>query len=212
MLSCPTMSSTQSMSMAIQYSAAICHLLTALAHPYRHSQLPPSDVAPTRVIRNDEETLAQLIRETERCSPRLHKSPLHVTLIWDGFVRGNSKMVNVQDPHPFLLRPPPLRTSLSHSHSFSRSRSPSPSGSHSMTPDRRHSERSGSSAHPPSAPRDPILEVKIIKTCKAKTSRLCGKGRGRARTNAREGSPLTEDGMNYLGFPAAKFQVNSLRR
>ncbi|KAG9006763.1 hypothetical protein FRB94_000447 [Tulasnella sp. JGI-2019a] len=129
---------------------------------------PLSNHDPLRIIYNDEETLADLIRETE------------------------SKMVSVQDPHPFMLRPPPPRAGGSQSHSISRSRSPSLDGSHSLTPDGHHSHRSPSSFHQNNAPQDPILQVRIVKTCKGKKSKLHGKGRGRNRTNVRDGSPVLE--------------------
>jgi len=148
-------------------------------------ELPPSDLAPPRIMRSDEETLAELIRQTE------------------------SKMVNVQDPHPFLLRPTLPRPSGSHSQSYSRSRSPSPSGSHSLTPDGPLFDCSPSSAHPTSIPQDPILEVKLIKTCKGKAHKLHGRGRGRSRANARDDSPVAQD-AGETGQEEAELHLSAL--
>lgn len=105
-------------------------------------------------------------------------------------------MVNVQDPHPFLLRPPPHRSSLTPSRSLSRTSSPG--GSHSLTPDgEHHSERSSSLANG-FPPREPILDVKLIRTQKRKSRKVSGGGRGRDRTRARDGAPLIGNGKPFL--------------
>jgi len=133
----------------------------------------PIQEAPPTV--SDEETLAELIRETE------------------------SKMVNVQDPHPFLLRPPPLRLGLTSS--LSHSRTPSPSRSY--NPDNDASDRSGSIV--PGLPsREPVLSVKLIRTYKGKARNISGKGRGRDRTRVRDGSPLTQNGDTRPSEPIPK--------
>jgi len=132
-------------------------------------------IEPPSGIPSDEETLAELIRETE------------------------SKMVNVQDPHPFLLRPPPPRSGLAMSQSHSRTPSPSRSYVH----DNDASDRSASLV-PGLPPREPVLNVKLIRTYKGKARKINGKGRGRDRTRVRDGSPLIQNGDTHPSEPIPK--------
>ncbi|KAG8914976.1 hypothetical protein FRC01_003844, partial [Tulasnella sp. 417] len=112
---------------------------------------------PPVVLQSEDALLAELIREAE------------------------SKMVNVQDDHPFMLVPP-LRPSPS----------PSPSGSQPWTPDGDYPEQSPGRVNDDNHS-EPILDVKLIKAPRSKSRKINALGRGRDRTRA-NGSPLVVNG------------------
>lgn len=106
-----------------------------------------------------------------------------------------SKMVNVQDDHPFMLVPP-LRPSPSPS---------PPSGSQPWTPDGDYPEHSPGRVNEDSHS-EPILDVKLIKAPRSKSRKMNGLGRGRDRTRA-NGSPLVVNGDGKLPDVSVKASV-----
>ncbi|KAG8931542.1 hypothetical protein FRC03_003948 [Tulasnella sp. 419] len=123
----------------------------------------PHDIAvqPRPPVRDDAAVLEELLREAE------------------------SKMVRVQDPHPFVLQPPTL--GHHETPSSSRSRSSSPNRSHEPES---ASERSHSLSANTLVMRPPVLNMRFISRRDSPFNTAGGKGRGRDRVRARDGSSM----------------------
>lgn len=154
------------------------------------------------VIQSEDALLAELIREAERygslrdcpAGPKEHVIAM-LTRNHSRPPTHRSKMVNVQDDHPFMLVPP-LRPSPSPS---------PPSGSQPWTPDGDYPEHSPGRVNEDSHS-EPILDVKLIKAPRSKSRKMNGLGRGRDRTRA-NGSPLVVNGDGKLPDLSVKASV-----